>query len=174
MQELIRVYNNAMRPELCDSIIAYYDDNEKVQRDDKLMKFGEVSLADSPYFNEIASLMQAAYLNYKKDTPNCLYPEEVSYEMPRVKRYEPNEGYFDWHTDVSHLESGKRMLVLFWYLNTVHEGGHTEFLINNSVARVKPFKGSVACFPPYFMFPHRGAVPISGPKYVISSYINLY
>ena len=29
MQELIRVYNNAMRPELCDSIIAYYDDNEK-------------------------------------------------------------------------------------------------------------------------------------------------
>ena len=37
--------------------------------------------------------------------------------------------------------------------------------------KVEPKAGSVCCFPPHWTFPHKGATPISGPKYVISSYV---
>jgi hypothetical protein len=58
---------------------------------------------------------------------------------------------------------------MFWYLNDVEEGGETIFDIGEEVT-VKPKAGNVVCFPPYYLFPHKGCTPISGPKYVVSSY----
>ena len=52
----------------------------------------------------------------------------------------------------------------------VAEGGETIFDIGEEVA-IKPEAGSVVCFPPTWQYPHKGATPISGPKYVISSYV---
>jgi hypothetical protein len=59
---------------------------------------------------------------------------------------------------------------MFWYLNDVEEGGETVFDVGQEV-RVEPKAGTVCCFPPHWTFPHKGATPVSGPKYVISSYV---
>lgn len=177
LADYVKVYQKMMPDELCNKLIEHYDKSEdKIERDDELMKFNELNLMDDvsllEEFNQMAGLMESAYRKYIKDVFG-LFPKRISYEAPRVKRYEAGEGFFNWHTDVASAESGKRMLVMFWYLNDVEEGGATQFLINEKVMSVKPRKGSVVCFPPYFMYPHKGDIPISGPKYVVSSYINL-
>ena len=55
-----------------------------------------------------------------------------------------------------------------WYLNDVENGGETEFL-NVSI---KPKAGTLVVFPPLWMFPHKGNAPISGSKYLLSTYLH--
>jgi hypothetical protein len=55
------------------------------------------------------------------------------------------------------------------YLNDVEEGGETEFLYQS--IRVKPKKGRIVIWPSGFPFIHRGNPPISGEKYLITSWM---
>ena len=111
--------------------------------------------------------MSGVYQRYSSQYK--FFPKTNAFEQPRIKRYEPNEGMFDWHCDATTKESSKRILVMFFYLNDVEEGGETMF----SDMSVKPKAGSVVCFPPTWQYPHKGCTPISGPKYVISSYVQI-
>jgi hypothetical protein len=176
LEEFIVVYDNALDPTVCDEIIKAYDGlSSTIVRDDSVMKFKEADMFHNeeflPFKDTFVQQMQKCAAAYKTQVKAYLWPENPAYEVPRVKRYEPGEGYFDWHLDVDNVESAKRLLVMFWYLNDVDEGGQTQFVIGEEKIQVEPKKGRVVCFPPYFMFPHKGTIPVSGPKYVISSYV---
>ena len=53
-------------------------------------------------------------------------------------------------------------------LNDVETGGNTVF----KDFMIQPKKGSLLVFPPLWMFPHKGEPPISGPKYIMSTYLH--
>jgi hypothetical protein len=57
------------------------------------------------------------------------------------------------------------------YLNDIVEGGETEFLHQRK--RIKPKKGTVLLFPPYFTHTHRGNPPLSNEKYAITGWMCL-
>jgi hypothetical protein len=85
-----------------------------------------------------------------------------------VKRYRPGGERFQPHFD-SVGPVANRYLVFLWYLNEVSEGGETAFVdLNLSVA---PKAGRLLIFPPYWMFQHEGRAPLSGDKYILSSYL---
>jgi hypothetical protein len=56
-----------------------------------------------------------------------------------------------------------------FYLNDVEEGGETEFLYLNT--KIKPVKGTLVYFPTHFPFVHRGNIPISDDKYIMTGWI---
>ena len=178
LTDYIITLDNVLAKEACEQLIAIYDANEKdrVRRDTELMDFSEINMLDSDAYGEFRApfvkRMQSVAEFYKQHT-NCFWPDRIAYEAPRVKRYEPKIGKFDWHIDSATAETGKRLLVMFWYLNDVDVGGETEFDLNGVDMKIPPKQGSVLCFPPNFLFPHRGTTPVSGPKYVISSYVQL-
>jgi hypothetical protein len=60
-----------------------------------------------------------------------------------------------------------RMLAFIWYLNDVHEGGETEFL----KGKVTPKRGSLLIFPCSWTYLHKGNVPVSNNKYIITGWI---
>jgi hypothetical protein len=62
-----------------------------------------------------------------------------------------------------------RILAFILYLNDVEEGGETEFITLNRL--VKPETGKVLCFPCNFMFPHKGNIPISNDKYIVTAFV---
>jgi prolyl 4-hydroxylase len=62
-----------------------------------------------------------------------------------------------------------RYLVVLWYLNDVAEGGETAF-VDLDLA-IKPKAGRLLIFPPYWMFQHEGRPPVSGDKYILSTYL---
>ncbi len=85
-----------------------------------------------------------------------------------VKRYEPGGGdrfqpHFDSIGDVA-----DRYMVFLWYLNDVAEGGDTDFSDLN--IRCQPRTGRLLVFPPYWMYRHAGCPPVSGRKYILSTY----
>ena len=89
-----------------------------------------------------------------------------------IRSYEKSDGYFNWHNDFSlDKQYGFRMLTLIWYLNDVEEGGETEF-VDGTI--VKPKTGQLLIFPTSWYMAHRGRMPISNKKYIITSWLYGY
>jgi hypothetical protein len=72
---------------------------------------------------------------------------------------------------VGHHLNDARAFVYSIYLNDVEEGGETEFL--HFSKRVKPKKGRIAIWPAAFPYLHRGNPPLSGEKYILTSWMLL-
>lgn len=80
-----------------------------------------------------------------------------------------SEGYHMWHCEDSNYAISGRVLTFILYLNTVEEGGETEFLYLPK--RIKAQAGRFILFPGSFTHAHRGNPPLSGTKYVITGWV---
>tara|TARA_Y100001970_G_scaffold7399_1_gene8489 strand:+ start:952 stop:1548 length:597 start_codon:yes stop_codon:yes gene_type:complete len=86
-----------------------------------------------------------------------------------IQRTEPGE-YFNWHIDSGSHQFSDRQLVAIWYLNDVEgPGGETEFINQN--VKVKPEKGKLILFPPFWTHEHRGVKLQKGMKYIATTWI---
>ena len=85
-----------------------------------------------------------------------------------MKRYgAEQQEQFPVHYDAMH-ERSNRYLVFLWYLNDVGEGGETWF--PQWELGITPKAGRLLIFPPYWMFQHAGLKPVSGDKYIVSTF----
>ena len=55
------------------------------------------------------------------------------------------------------------------YLNTVEEGGETEFLYQS--VRFKPVKNTLLIWPAGYTHTHRGNPPLSNEKYIVTGWV---
>ena len=86
-----------------------------------------------------------------------------------VQRTLPSEGYHGWHAERGTIGSNRRVLATMMFLNDIDEGGETEFLYQS--LRFKPKKGQFLLWPAGFTHVHRGNPPLSGEKYISTSWI---
>ena len=89
----------------------------------------------------------------------------------KFQKTEPGEGFHGWHYENSKRLVADRRLVLQLYLNDIEEGGETEFL--HFSKRVKPKTGRIVIWPAGFPYVHRGNSPLSGEKYILTSWMIL-
>jgi len=109
-------------------------------------------LALQHYFERYPILKQGRYVHL-----NC-----------KFQRTKPGEGYHTWHYENSG-DSRYRKLVTMLYLNDVEEGGETEILYLHR--RVQPRQGRILIFPAGFTHTHRGNPPLSGDKFILTSWL---
>ena len=97
-------------------------------------------------------------------------PLEVNSFM--IQKYEKGQGMYIYHNDyhVDYDTKRFRVITFLWYLNDVEEGGETEFW---DTLKVQPEKGKLILFPFFWCFPHRGKMPISDNKYIITGWFYL-
>ena len=88
----------------------------------------------------------------------------------RLKRYLANDkDEFAPHVDSMNVESAKRFLVFFIYLDD-NERGETNF---PQLGLASPCKqGSLLMFPPLWPWVHAGMKPVKKPKYMVGSYLH--
>jgi len=90
----------------------------------------------------------------------------------KIQKTLPTEGYHVWHIEHGKgYENEPRAFVFSIYLNDVEEGGETEFL--HFSKRVKPKTGRIVIWPAGFPYIHRGNPPLSGEKYILTSWMML-
>ncbi|GAB3027223.1 2OG-Fe(II) oxygenase [Bowmanella dokdonensis] len=82
-------------------------------------------------------------------------------------------GYPYWHSEV-YPQTGSndalhRILLFMFYLNDVAEGGETDFYYQD--LSIKPRAGRMVIAPAYFTHTHRGNVPVSNDKYILTSWV---
>jgi hypothetical protein len=99
--------------------------------------------------------------------------EKFVYTRLKIQKTLPTEGYHVWHIEHGNtFEMQARAFVFSIYLNDVKEGGETEFL--HFSQRVKPKKGRIVIWPAGFPYLHRGNPPLSGKKYILTSWMKLH
>ncbi len=88
----------------------------------------------------------------------------------QVQRYEQGHGFYTEHVDGGPFNSTKdRFLAVLLYLNDVEIGGETTFTKHG--LSVEPKAGRVLIFPVHWLYPHRGEIPLSGHKTIITTFI---
>lgn len=91
-----------------------------------------------------------------------------------IQKYDQSVGgYPYWHSEVypqaGNNDALHRTLFFMFYLNDVDNGGSTDFYyIDKSV---QPVKGRMLIAPAYFTHTHRGSVPESSDKYILTSWV---
>ena len=90
----------------------------------------------------------------------------------QYQHYVKEKGQYKVHVDGSSFDKpgfSERVLAVIMYLNTVEEGGGTDFPMHNLT--VNAVRGRIAIFPTNFNYPHAGIMPISSDKHIISSFM---
>lgn len=111
------------------------------------------------YYNTKYQSTGHKFLNFKKmhDTGFLL------------QKYDKGIGKFTYHNDsgICNKTNSHRVLTYIYYLNTIEEGGETEFF---GTQKIKPEQGKLVIFPSCWTYPHCGLVPISDDKYIVTGW----
>lgn len=111
--------------------------------------------------------------NFLADEYKFIYAKYLTEDNYQIQKYTKGEGKYVYHEDssIDWERRRYRVITFLWYLNDVYEGGETELLGD---ILVKPETGKLLLFPASWTFPHRGKMPISNDKYIITGwfYIN--
>ena len=111
--------------------------------------------------------------NFVSDNYRFLYAKYLSEDNYQIQKYKKGEGKYVYHEDgsIDWERQRYRVITFLWYLNDIVEGGETEILGD---IIVKPERGKLLLFPACWTFPHRGKIPISHDKYIITGwfYVN--
>lgn len=192
-KNLIRTFDNTLSSEFCRDLINAYEahpnkvqgalDNKMGKRIDKAVKnavdLGITVNPDLKWADEILFKSISEYLNIYVSDILCQSAEKSERLIPwcyweqsdsgyNMKKYEINEGIFDWHNDSMVVDNTWRHLGVIWYLNDVQDGGYTEFFDGTVIT---PVTGRLLVFPSTWTFPHRGVAPKSNEKYIITSFV---
>lgn len=177
----IQIYENVLDFNTCKELIELYEDNPDyhVRRENSgYPNFTELNFSKivedkkTTKIEKINSILLDTVIDcrdkYYHYINSPFLPSEHILEDFRIKKYNPDGiDYFDTHIDAHNLDTCSRYISFLLYLNGVECGGETEFY----ELTIKPKTGKLVIFPPLWMFPHRGNPPISGPKYILSSYL---
>ena len=190
INNFIGTYDGYITPEECNNAIKLFDSQNKFNKTMTRQSFEQTSVLkkqDQQFFasagnievwhSNLKSLLvnfDIALKHYTKATgvSQAFGVDEFHYTSLKIQKTLPTEGYHVWH-----IEHGKgfdneaRALVFSVYLNDVKEGGETEFL--HFSKRVKPKAGRIVIWPASFPYLHRGNPPLSGEKYLLTSWLLL-
>ena len=190
INNFIGTYDNYISQEECNKVIKFYEDQNKFNNTINRLEFENspiIQKQDQTYFavpnnmdvwwKELKSLIinfDMAWKHYEKNVGALeSYGQDMfHYTQLKIQKTLPTEGYHVWHLEHQKgFQNECRAFVYSIYLNDVKEGGETEFL--HFSKRVKPKTGRIVIWPAGFPYVHRGNPPLSGKKYIITSWMML-
>lgn len=105
---------------------------------------------------------------------NYVEKYEVLENMPKfviegynMQKYEPGEGFYQWHCERGNISTLPRMLVFMVYLNDLDDGG-TEFMYQNHIEKAEA--GKLLIWPTDWTHYHRGQISNSKTKYILTGW----
>ena len=125
---------------------------------------------DDPISDFMTKVMTDGWKEYSKTLPTP-QGQPMSFSDYSVRIYYKGQGKFLEHVDQCAGPNATRVFGIILYLNTVDEGGETDF--KDYKLKVKPEAGKLIIFPCNYLFRHEGTVPLSEDKYIITSFLNL-
>jgi hypothetical protein len=194
LEDFVYVGYNAFTKEVCNNIIADFEILKKEGKGFKgLSGAGENNSIKNSYdmnvlFEpELSKKYQQVLVdtfnnhlteNYLKNLPyqdkfpiHSLFNDPTFFEILQIQKYDQNVGHFNaWHVETGNADMARRLFVFILYLNDVGEGGETEVLYARK--KVKPQQGTLVIHPASFPFVHKGHMPLSGDKYILTSWLS--
>ena len=118
------------------------------------------------FLKDYVDIVQTCYAMYA-ETYKVLHEFDLQALNVAVQKTEPGQGYHRWHCEQA--KHSHRVAACMMYLNDDFEGGETEFLYQSR--RIIPKRGQFLIWPATYTHSHRGNPPLSGKKYIATSWI---
>ena len=190
INNFIGVYDGYITKSECDKAIKIFEDQDKFNKTVNRLEFENMPILQkqdqqffamgdniSIWWEDLKGLISNYDLAWKHYSSNvgaasAFGQDQLFYTQLKIQKTLPTEGYHVWHLEHgSGFNSEPRAFVFSVYLNDVEEGGETEFL--HFSKRVKPKTGRIVIWPASFPYLHRGNPPLSGEKYILTSWMML-
>jgi hypothetical protein len=188
INNFIGVYDNYITKEECNKAIKLYEDQNKFNNTVNRIGSEQSSILqkqDQQFFagsNNVDVWWESlkpmilnfdlAWKHYIENTGAKETYEGFFYTSLKIQKTLPTEGYHIWHIEHGRgFDNEARAFVFSIYLNDVEEGGETEFL--HFSKRTQPKTGRIVIWPAGFPYLHRGNPPLSGEKYILTSWMML-
>jgi hypothetical protein len=183
----------ALPSELCEELIATFENSTLkkpgvINQNDKVATFSHIKQSTDlcftpeyeqdpvwgPLLKPVLEVLHTEVDNYAFKFKEAIYTlNDFRLETVfNIQRYLPGEAYKAFHCERGGITTGHRILVWMFYLNDIEDGGETEFLYLNK--RIKPKAGRLVIWPASYIHAHRGNPPLSGSKYIITSWLNYF
>jgi hypothetical protein len=179
--DFIGKYTNVLSTETCQSVCEVVDEilsredpgsgvrfsNDKSRVDYNIFSSRYGSLIK--YEDEIINAVRIAWQDYNLEydiTTNHF--SRVFDKGWKIQRSETGGGFHSWHYEQGPGVSKGRFAVWMIYLNTVEQGGKTQFL--NQKLDVKPEEGTLLIWPAAYTHIHRAAPDLVGKKYIATGW----
>ena len=183
----VKTYSNSLGESMCKQIISILENNQDLQYsghtlngiNEHIKKTREIHSRDlqtnsewmllEPILRKELNVKLERYFYELNDTSFVSNPPpNMSDKGFQIQKYNANDGFYRFHHDFF-IDCGKpRYLTYLWYLNDVTEGGETEFCEGTKII---PETGKLLIFPSTWTYVHRGNMPISNDKYIMTGWI---
>jgi hypothetical protein len=173
--------SNALPPTFCLEVIERFESQPEHQhrgrigqvqaRDRSIKMTTDLVVSNKDDWKDVDEMffrsLAAALREFRETFPYFKGPfKDMGYQ---IQRYRPGE-FYHWHIDGGSHEFSQRQLVAIWYLNDVPgPGGETQFLYQD--VSVKPERGKLVLFPPFWTHEHRAAKLEAGVKYIATTWV---
>ena len=169
--------DNVLPDDICDELIKLFDESEHKERLEKngYPNWTNLFICNYPEYRKVEKKLGNVYLavarkyqDWSGEYGRHFNTRHFNFEGSNIKKYVGgSDDVYKRHADVASLDTSRRFLAMLFYLNDDFEGGETIFYPEMSI---RPKKGSVIVFPPFWLFPHEGTPVITGEKYIMSTY----
>ena len=192
MDNLIQVFENSITSRVCDNLIHKFENNIDNRKGitiggykPEYKKTMDLTFGpdENTHLLEIFNLLNSKltyYVNEYKNNTNFQLPTNFINKYHMMMKYLKNDGLYEWHNDFHLLGTSKgdiddksgtcRILTYLFYLNTIDEGGETEFIDGT---KIKPEKGKLLIFPATWPYVHKGNMPVNSNKYIVTVWLLL-
>ena len=179
----IFAFENALPDFLCDNMIQRFEQQSdeqyegrvgtEIAENSSLKKTTDLVVSGKEHWkdvdNNLFRSLGLAIREFQKEYDFFANMQQFKDMGYNLQRYQAGE-YYHWHVDADSPQLAGRQLVALWYLNDVEgEGGETEFIYQG--VKVKPEKGKLILFPPFWTHQHRAVTLHEGVKYIATTWI---
>lgn len=191
LKDTLGVFPGTLSKTFCNELIDIFEKNQNYHYqgvtasgyDPGFKDTIDFNLLDNPeleeYTNYITRMSNQKVDEYIKrfptnsefNTSEYLFGRGSYYPVWQLQKYKKGEGHFKaYHTEGEYWEFHNRIFAVMYYLNDVEVGGETEFLHLDMM--VKPTQGTFLVWPAPWPYVHRGHVPLSNDKYILTTWLN--
>tara|TARA_Y100000590_G_scaffold468339_1_gene650749 strand:+ start:2096 stop:2704 length:609 start_codon:yes stop_codon:yes gene_type:complete len=170
--------------ELCDNLIELFESNEskhiigesytglnKETKDSIDMVINPIDIENIDYkpVSNYMTHLNKCYWEYLKKYNMDNHLKDLHIGPFNIQKYNKGGHFKSWHSERMNMESSSRLFAWMTYLNTVNDGGETEFYYFD--IKVKPIKGLTIIWPSEWTHLHKGSIT-NEIKYVITGWIH--
>jgi len=191
LSDFVIIKDRVFTDEFCDELVSLFEKYPEYTfqghsgsgLNEHIKKTTDLNMIDKPHLMEeygfkvfegfngvVEELLESLPFQNKFNTINQVFTQETEYTTCQLQKYDQGLGHYNaYHFETDSYFTTPRIFVFILYLNDVEEGGETEILYEKTL--VKPKKGRVICHPATFPFVHNGHTPISGDKYILTTWL---
>ena len=177
---------NIKNDNLCKEIIRFFDENEKLQKDGVItsgkyaaskkttdIPVNPNDLKNDKYkcFNKYIDELYKCFIDYKLQWPflkNMV--KDVDIGSFNLQKYSKGDHFSQVHTERADLRTSNRLFAWMTYLDSVEDGGTTNFL--HYSIKIKPEIGKTLIWPAEWTHAHSGEILGNGEKHIITGWMN--